>query len=113
MGAEWCSLFMVANKSTNAQTPMDSFDQLYDRRIAKKFHSFSSRLETLLTLLLFSFFVRQYINKSASVVRSALKEPAKRKAMAEERFSYKASTWEAGQQGTKTEITTLTGAGSV
>ena len=51
----------------------------------------------------------QYVNRATSCVRGALKEPAKRKAMAQEQFSFKASVWEAGTgvQGPKVEINTL------
>ena len=55
----------------------------------------------------------QYVNKAASTVRGALKEPAKQQAMAQEVFSYKASPWEGGNQGAKTLITELKGAGTV
>ena len=53
----------------------------------------------------------QYANRAASSVRSALKEPAKSKLMAQGEFSFKTSTWSAGEQGAKTEITALGGAG--
>eukprot|EP00546_Thalassionema_frauenfeldii_P006666 CAMPEP_0178913524 /NCGR_PEP_ID=MMETSP0786-20121207/10892_1 /TAXON_ID=186022 /ORGANISM="Thalassionema frauenfeldii, Strain CCMP 1798" /LENGTH=70 /DNA_ID=CAMNT_0020586279 /DNA_START=66 /DNA_END=278 /DNA_ORIENTATION=- len=43
----------------------------------------------------------QYVNKSASTIRMALKEPAKRKALALENFGYHKSVWEAGVQGEK------------
>eukprot|EP00547_Thalassionema_nitzschioides_P006864 CAMPEP_0194210014 /NCGR_PEP_ID=MMETSP0156-20130528/7946_1 /TAXON_ID=33649 /ORGANISM="Thalassionema nitzschioides, Strain L26-B" /LENGTH=72 /DNA_ID=CAMNT_0038937291 /DNA_START=62 /DNA_END=280 /DNA_ORIENTATION=+ len=43
----------------------------------------------------------QYVNKSASTIRMALKEPAKRKAEALENFGYYKSAWEAGVQGEK------------
>lgn len=49
----------------------------------------------------------QYVNKAASSIRGALKEPAKSRLMAQDKFSYKASTWTAGEQGAKTEITSL------
>jgi Mitochondrial ATP synthase epsilon chain len=55
----------------------------------------------------------QYVNKAASTVRGALKEPAKRQAMAQEVFSYKVSPWEGGSQGPKTLINELKGAGTV
>ena len=44
-------------------------------------------------------------------MRSALKEPAKSKLMAQGEFSFKSSTWSAGEQGAKQEVTTLGGAG--
>ena len=55
----------------------------------------------------------QYVSRAATSVRGALKEPAKRKAMAQENFSYNASAWEAGVQGKKTQIQSLAEAGSV
>lgn len=64
-------------------------------------NSIASRIIQRLTLR------HQYINRASTSVRGALKEPAKRKAMQNEVFSYKASTWTAGEQGPKTEITTL------
>jgi len=47
------------------------------------------------------------VNKATSAVRGALKEPAKRKATAQESFFFKSSLWENGVQGPKTEVTTL------
>ncbi|KAI2495477.1 hypothetical protein MHU86_6676 [Fragilaria crotonensis] len=46
----------------------------------------------------------QYVSKSASTIRAALKEPAKRKAAAQETFTYKTATWENGVQGPKTVV---------
>ena len=53
----------------------------------------------------------QYVTRAATSVRGALKEPAKRKAMAQESFTYNASAWEAGKQGRKTQIVSLSAAG--
>jgi hypothetical protein len=49
---------------------------------------------------------KKYVNKAASSVRGALKEPAKRKAMAQEAFSYKVSSWEQGVQSPKVKMGT-------
>eukprot|EP00527_Entomoneis_sp_CCMP2396_P000411 CAMPEP_0198146242 /NCGR_PEP_ID=MMETSP1443-20131203/28307_1 /TAXON_ID=186043 /ORGANISM="Entomoneis sp., Strain CCMP2396" /LENGTH=67 /DNA_ID=CAMNT_0043810131 /DNA_START=55 /DNA_END=258 /DNA_ORIENTATION=- len=49
----------------------------------------------------------QYVNKAAGSIRSALKEPAKRKAMAQDKYYYKKSTWTAGEMGPKTECGAL------
>ena len=54
----------------------------------------------------------QYVNRAAGSVRSALKEPAKSKLMAQSEFSYKSSTWAAGEQGAKLEVESLSKAGS-
>ena len=53
----------------------------------------------------------QYVNKAASSIRGALKEPAKRQAMANETFSYNAAAWEGGKIGTKVNVTKLQAAG--
>eukprot|EP00429_Kryptoperidinium_foliaceum_P024427 CAMPEP_0176128946 /NCGR_PEP_ID=MMETSP0120_2-20121206/65178_1 /TAXON_ID=160619 /ORGANISM="Kryptoperidinium foliaceum, Strain CCMP 1326" /LENGTH=70 /DNA_ID=CAMNT_0017464089 /DNA_START=62 /DNA_END=270 /DNA_ORIENTATION=+ len=53
----------------------------------------------------------QYVNRAATSVRSALKEPMKSKLTSGSSFSYNAATWEGGVQGVKTEITTLGKAG--
>jgi hypothetical protein len=55
----------------------------------------------------------QYVNKAASTMRSALKEPAKRQAMTQEVFSYKKSSWEGGNQGPKTLVQSLKDAGQL
>jgi Mitochondrial ATP synthase epsilon chain len=47
---------------------------------------------------------QQYVNRSATAVRGALKEPAKRKAMENGAYSYKYSVYEASQQGPKTLV---------
>eukprot|EP00543_Licmophora_paradoxa_P007143 CAMPEP_0202458818 /NCGR_PEP_ID=MMETSP1360-20130828/28512_1 /ASSEMBLY_ACC=CAM_ASM_000848 /TAXON_ID=515479 /ORGANISM="Licmophora paradoxa, Strain CCMP2313" /LENGTH=69 /DNA_ID=CAMNT_0049079549 /DNA_START=60 /DNA_END=269 /DNA_ORIENTATION=+ len=47
----------------------------------------------------------QYVNKSASTMRACLKEPAMRKAMAQEKFTYNTSVWEGGVQGPKVPMT--------
>lgn len=54
----------------------------------------------MINLLLLSF-VKQYVSKAASTVRSALKEPAKRQAQANEMYSFKRCDWENGVQGPK------------
>jgi hypothetical protein len=46
-------------------------------------------------------FFTQYVSKATSTVRGALKEPAKRKALQNEVFTYKQSAWTAGKQGEK------------
>ena len=51
------------------------------------------------------------MNKAASTIRGALKEPAKRKAMAQDSVSYNASVWEAGHQGPKVHVTSVEAAG--
>lgn len=51
-------------------------------------------------------FHTQFLNRSATAVRSVLKEPAKRQAMAQETFSYKSSAWKEGVQGPKTPMGT-------
>ncbi|KAL3938220.1 MAG: hypothetical protein SGBAC_006827 [Bacillariaceae sp.] len=53
----------------------------------------------------------QYVNRAAGSVRSAVKEPMKSKLAAQGQFSYRASSWTAGAQGVKTEVTTLGAAG--
>ena len=53
----------------------------------------------------------QYVNRAAGAVRSALKEPTKSKLMAQSEFKYNASAWEAGVQGAKKEVTSLSQAG--
>lgn len=55
------------------------------------------------SLTLFLCFIKQqqYVNKSASAIRMALKEPAQRKAMAQENFFYNQSKWTGGVQGEK------------
>jgi hypothetical protein len=63
-------------------------------------------------LLFFSFLaVPQYINRGASAVRGALKEPAKLKVKGQDAFSYNVSTWSNGVQSSKTPIDTLAAAG--
>jgi hypothetical protein len=56
---------------------------------------------------------QQYANRAAGSVRAALKEPLKSKLAVQGQFSYKASTWEAGDQSPKVEIDTLEKAGTV
>jgi len=46
----------------------------------------------------------QYVNTAATAIRGALKEPAQRKAMAQEFYSYKSSVWENGVQGQKVAV---------
>eukprot|EP00548_Thalassiothrix_antarctica_P004381 CAMPEP_0194130316 /NCGR_PEP_ID=MMETSP0152-20130528/1381_1 /TAXON_ID=1049557 /ORGANISM="Thalassiothrix antarctica, Strain L6-D1" /LENGTH=69 /DNA_ID=CAMNT_0038824791 /DNA_START=45 /DNA_END=254 /DNA_ORIENTATION=- len=46
----------------------------------------------------------QYLNKSASTVRMALKEPAKRKALTYEKFGYQKAVWKDGVQGEKVVV---------
>eukprot|EP00541_Cyclophora_tenuis_P010842 CAMPEP_0116558610 /NCGR_PEP_ID=MMETSP0397-20121206/9902_1 /TAXON_ID=216820 /ORGANISM="Cyclophora tenuis, Strain ECT3854" /LENGTH=65 /DNA_ID=CAMNT_0004084219 /DNA_START=24 /DNA_END=221 /DNA_ORIENTATION=- len=46
----------------------------------------------------------QYINKATSTVRSALKEPAKQKAMQKEVFGFNKAVWEGGVQGPKVPV---------
>lgn len=58
----------------------------------------------ILTFTSFLFWPLQYVSKSASVIRAALKEPAKRKAEAQEIFAYKSAVWENGVQSPKIEI---------
>ena len=53
----------------------------------------------------------QYVNRAAGSVRSALKEPARTKLAAQDKFSYKAAAWTDGSQGVKTEVTKLSKAG--
>jgi Mitochondrial ATP synthase epsilon chain len=55
----------------------------------------------------------KYVTRSAQAVRGALKEPARRKVESQEIFSYKAASWKDGVFGTKTEVTSLGGAGKV
>jgi hypothetical protein len=55
--------------------------------------------------------VPQYINRGASAVRGALKEPAKLKVKGQDAFSYNVSTWSNGVQSSKTPIDTLAAAG--
>lgn len=67
--------------------------------------SFCSGSSVNLTCCLSSFLdILQYVSKSASTIRAALKEPAKRKAAAQETFTYKTATWENGVQGPKTVV---------
>lgn len=54
------------------------------------------------------YFFTQYVSKATSTVRGALKEPAKRKALQNEVFTYKQSSWTAGKQGEKIERKGLT-----
>lgn len=49
----------------------------------------------------------QYVNRAAGSIRGALKEPAKRKALAQNSYYYKKSVWENGNQGPKTEVGAL------
>lgn len=44
-------------------------------------------------------------------MRGALKEQAKVKAMAQEKFSYNAAAWSSGEMGTKSAVDTLANAG--
>eukprot|EP00568_Trieres_chinensis_P012684 CAMPEP_0183304672 /NCGR_PEP_ID=MMETSP0160_2-20130417/9684_1 /TAXON_ID=2839 ORGANISM="Odontella Sinensis, Strain Grunow 1884" /NCGR_SAMPLE_ID=MMETSP0160_2 /ASSEMBLY_ACC=CAM_ASM_000250 /LENGTH=70 /DNA_ID=CAMNT_0025467767 /DNA_START=93 /DNA_END=305 /DNA_ORIENTATION=- len=53
----------------------------------------------------------QYVTRAASAMRAGLKEPAKSKAMQQEKFAYNQSVWEAGEQGKKALIETLSKAG--
>eukprot|EP00545_Synedropsis_sp_CCMP1620_P006431 CAMPEP_0119005958 /NCGR_PEP_ID=MMETSP1176-20130426/2028_1 /TAXON_ID=265551 /ORGANISM="Synedropsis recta cf, Strain CCMP1620" /LENGTH=71 /DNA_ID=CAMNT_0006957823 /DNA_START=94 /DNA_END=309 /DNA_ORIENTATION=+ len=48
----------------------------------------------------------QYVGKSASTIRAGLKEPAKRKAMAQETFAYNRAIWKGGEQSAKEEVGT-------
>ena len=59
----------------------------------------------------FSIFNPQYVNKAATTMRGALKEPAKVKAMAQEKFTYNSAAWTAGEMGAKTEVSVLSQAG--
>ena len=59
----------------------------------------------------FSVSSLQYVNKAATCMRGALKEPAKTKAMAQEAFQYNAASWEGGVMGAKSPVTSLGAAG--
>lgn len=67
----------------------------------------------LLSPFLLPPFVIQYVNKATSALRGALKEPIQQKAMAQESFFYKSSSWQAGEQGVKKEVTSLKEVGGV
>ena len=60
-----------------------------------------------LRCLLLCISYTQYVNKAASSIRGAVKEPVKSRLMAQDKFSYKSSSWTAGEQGAKTEVTSL------
>eukprot|EP00558_Chaetoceros_sp_UNC1202_P003658 CAMPEP_0197234792 /NCGR_PEP_ID=MMETSP1429-20130617/2446_1 /TAXON_ID=49237 /ORGANISM="Chaetoceros sp., Strain UNC1202" /LENGTH=70 /DNA_ID=CAMNT_0042693281 /DNA_START=70 /DNA_END=282 /DNA_ORIENTATION=+ len=53
----------------------------------------------------------QYVTRAATAMRTALKEPAKTKAMANEAFSYNATVWEGGVGSGKKNISKLGDAG--
>eukprot|EP00535_Pseudo-nitzschia_heimii_P010542 CAMPEP_0197175508 /NCGR_PEP_ID=MMETSP1423-20130617/1712_1 /TAXON_ID=476441 /ORGANISM="Pseudo-nitzschia heimii, Strain UNC1101" /LENGTH=71 /DNA_ID=CAMNT_0042624685 /DNA_START=62 /DNA_END=277 /DNA_ORIENTATION=- len=53
----------------------------------------------------------QYVNRAAGAVRAALKEPMKSQLAPQGQFSYNASAWEAGVQGPKNPVTSLSQAG--
>mmetsp|Transcript_21862 Transcript_21862/g.54154 ORF Transcript_21862/g.54154 Transcript_21862/m.54154 type:complete len:118 (-) Transcript_21862:205-558(-) len=77
---------------------------------------YSSQKEHRLTTSTFSPLTKsdrfkQYVNRAAGSVRSALKEPMKSKLLAQSEFKYNASAWEAGVQGAKKEVTSLSQAG--
>lgn len=55
----------------------------------------------------------QYVMKSTSTVRAALKGPAKTKAMELEAFSYNAAAWSSGQSQGKNAVDSLAKAGRV
>jgi len=46
----------------------------------------------------------QYVNRAASTIRGALKEPAKSRLAVQDEFSFKKSDWSGGVQGPKTEV---------
>eukprot|EP00542_Grammatophora_oceanica_P015279 CAMPEP_0194045888 /NCGR_PEP_ID=MMETSP0009_2-20130614/18713_1 /TAXON_ID=210454 /ORGANISM="Grammatophora oceanica, Strain CCMP 410" /LENGTH=65 /DNA_ID=CAMNT_0038690925 /DNA_START=52 /DNA_END=249 /DNA_ORIENTATION=+ len=48
----------------------------------------------------------QYVAKASSTIRAGLKEPAKRKAMEQEKYFFNSSTWEGGVQSSKTPVGT-------
>jgi F-type H+-transporting ATPase subunit epsilon len=54
----------------------------------------------------------QYVNKAATSMRGALKEPAQRKAMEQEAFAYKVSTWQDGKQSPKVPVDVLAQSGA-
>ena len=58
-------------------------------------------------------FSLQYINKASSAIRGALKEPAKRKAVSQETFSYNTSVWEAGTPSPKVAVDSVQAAGKI
>jgi hypothetical protein len=60
----------------------------------------------MLTHSFLSPFYLQYVSKSASTIRAGMKEPAKRKAMAQETFAYNRAVWKGGEQGPKIEVGT-------
>ena len=53
----------------------------------------------------------QYVTRASSTLRAALKEPARSKAMAQEKFGYNASKWSDGMIGEKAKIDALGKAG--
>eukprot|EP00521_Asterionellopsis_glacialis_P005405 CAMPEP_0195266904 /NCGR_PEP_ID=MMETSP0706-20130129/12282_1 /TAXON_ID=33640 /ORGANISM="Asterionellopsis glacialis, Strain CCMP134" /LENGTH=71 /DNA_ID=CAMNT_0040321573 /DNA_START=27 /DNA_END=242 /DNA_ORIENTATION=+ len=55
----------------------------------------------------------QYVTRASSTLRAALKEPARSKALEQEKFSYNAAKWAAGETSGKTPIDTLKKAGTV
>lgn len=46
----------------------------------------------------------KYVNRASTAMRGALKEPAKKKALAQETYTYKVATWEKGVQSSKTLV---------
>ena len=53
----------------------------------------------------------QYVSRSTTVLRSALKEPARTKAFANDSFFYNRAVWENGVSGPKKGITEISKAG--
>jgi hypothetical protein len=99
---------VIVGKQRHRVVVDDSFDSttpftFSPKCCSKSVQRFANSPGSLLSL--------QYANRAATSVRSALKEPARSKLMAQGEFSYKASSWTAGSQGAKTEVTTLGAAG--
>ena len=63
------------------------------------------------SLFLFLSPSSQYVTRASSTLRAALKEPARSKAMAQEKFGYNASKWSDGMIGEKAKIDALGKAG--
>ena len=61
-------------------------------------------------MVLYSY-PQQFLTRASSAVRASLKEPAKSKAMAQEKFSYNAAVWKDGASQGKTKISELAKAG--
>uniref|UniRef100_A0A7S3L8J2 Uncharacterized protein n=1 Tax=Amphora coffeiformis TaxID=265554 RepID=A0A7S3L8J2_9STRA len=103
----------TTNNGTQHHTTISSEHHQYDRLLCLLLLSFVNPLFIIMSKPVTTFWrmaglsYLQYVNKAASTIRGALKEPAKSRLAVQDTFSFKKSSWSGGVQGPKTEVTRM------